>query len=241
MRLAALFLLPAMLAGPAFAADDLSKWSAYAPKGWRIIDAVEGKLGTPLIDSAVLIAEKDDATQRIKNDGLGTDPLNLNPRHLLILEKGKAGYVRKGHSAEFLPSEGSTESPCLADPLDEGGIAIAHGVLTIRLHYWLSCGSWSVSNATFYFRAEKGRHRLIGYDRASFARNGGTGEEISINYLSGRKKLTTGIAVFEAEPGETAPKQKVVWKRVGVQRYYLDTMDRRACDDFERAPSWCGY
>ncbi len=232
MRLLALLISFSVWATPTFAADDLSKWSEYAPKGWRVIEAVEGKLGKPLIDSAVLIAEKDDATQRIKNDGLGTEVLNLNPRHLLILEKGKAGYVRKGHNADFLPSEGSADSPCLADPLDEGGIEIAKGVLTIRLQYWLSCGGWGVSNTAFHFRAEKGRYRLIGYDRTSHARNGGTGEEISINYLNGRKKLTTGIEIFESEAGNLNRKQQVVWKRVGVQRYYLDAMDRSDCDEF---------
>ena len=185
--------------------------------------------------------EQDDPAKRIKNAGLGPDELNTNPRRLVFLSRTFAGYKRVGSSDNFLPPEGDSDTPCLADPLEEGGMDLRRGVLSINLNYWLSCGSWSTSKVTFKFRLEKGRYRLIGFDRSSFARNGGTGEEISINYLTNRKKVTTGVQIFEPEADTPVTKPKVVWTRIGLQKYYLDGMDRKQCDGDEQAPSWCGY
>jgi hypothetical protein len=223
---------------PARAETDLARWAQYAPKGWRIISAVEGKLGTPQSAHAVLIAEQDKPELHVKNDSLGPDTLNLNPRHLLVLGKTTGDYGRIGHAAEFLPSAGDTDAPCLADPLEEGGIDISKGILSIRLHYWLSCGSYGVTKRTFKFRKEAKGFRLIGAEVFSFSRSGGTAEETSVNFLTGRKKMTTGIAMFEDDDVAGPAKPKVTWGKAARTAFYLDTMNRSDCERDDK-PGWC--
>lgn len=227
------FLAFSLVALPAAHAAD--QWQVHVPSGWKLIGDVAQA------DAAVLMVEQDDPAKRLKNDGLGPDELNTNPRRLLFLSRAASGYKLTGSADKFLPPEGDSDTPCLADPLEEGGMDLRNNVLTINLNYWLSCGSWSTSKDSFKFRFENGRYRLIGFDRSSYARNGGTGEEISINYLSSRKKVTTGIEIFEPEAGTPATKSKVIWTRIGRQKYYLDGMDSNQCDGDESAPSWCGY
>jgi hypothetical protein len=227
------FLPLSLVALPAaHAAED---WQNHVPAGWKLIGDVADA------DAAVLMIEQDDLARRVKNSGLGPDELNTNPRRLVFLSRTSAGYKRTGSADRFLPPEGDSDTPCLADPLEEGGMDLRDNVLTLNLNYWLSCGSWSTSKDSFKFRLENGRFRLIGFDRRSYARNGGTGEEISINYLTNRKKMTTDIEIFEPEADAPTTKQKVVWTRIGRQKYYLDAMDRKQCDGDESAPSWCGY
>ena len=90
-----------------------------------------------------------------KNEGLGTDKLNLNPRTLLVLFKDKNGEYRLGAKNDkgFIEPENSEMNPCLADPLlTEGEINITKGLLKINFNYWLSCGSYYVNNSVYTFR-----------------------------------------------------------------------------------------
>jgi hypothetical protein len=209
-------------------------WGVHIPAGWKLIDHdSDGR-------SSVLIIEKDDPALRVLNENLGPNQLNLNPRRLLFLENLGAGAVLTGSADNFLPSEHSADTPCLEDPLEEGGIDLAKGALTIRLSYWLSCGSYGVTRKTYKFRAESRRYRLIGYDVASFSRSTGVGQEISINYLTGRKKRVTDIAYLEQEAGSPKLESKIQWSKVGRKPVFLDMMDLQQCQDNSgEAASWC--
>lgn len=221
----------ASAAQPANASSDLS---AFVPAGWKLIGNAKD------VGSAVLIIEKDDPLLRVPNEAMGAPELNLNPRRLLFLDDMGKGYVVTGTSDHFLPSEHSKQTPCLADPLGEGGIGLANGILTIRLNYWLSCGSYGVKRKTFKFRIEDQRYRLIGYDISSFSRSSGTGEEESINYLTGRIKRLSGVTYFEPESGKPAVPPKVTWETSDEKPYFLHSMDMKLCTRGSGNPaSWC--
>jgi hypothetical protein len=227
-RICFALVLSVALASGVTAAD----WNAHIPKGWKVIrDVAEG-------DAAVLVIEQDDPAKRIANDGLGNHILNTNPRRLLFLSRRAGIYHLTGSADSFLPSEGDPESACLADPLEEGGVGLHNGVLSIDLHYWLSCGSYGVSHKSYRFRKEAAGLRLIGLDISEMSRSGGTGTEISVNYLTGRKKTTTGIAIFAEDDQADAPKPKVKWSRVAKQSHYLENMDQQDCWLDDR-PGWC--
>ncbi|MGL4291581.1 MAG: hypothetical protein ACRCVA_34845, partial [Phreatobacter sp.] len=49
------------------------------------------------------------------------------------------------------------------------------------------------------FKARAGRIDLIGYDRITVVRSSGETRGISVNYLTGRMKLTTGTISSDAE------------------------------------------
>jgi len=81
--------------------------------------------------------------------------------------------------------------------LEGKDILIDNGVLQVRLQYSSSCGSYSVTNQIFSFRYEDKRFRLIGLDINTFSRNTGDITESSSNYLTGKRKITTGLNEFE--------------------------------------------
>jgi hypothetical protein len=213
----------------AFAGSSLwaaDKWAAHTPKGWRVILETPGELTGDKKPEIVIVVEEQDKSKIINNDRLGNQTLNTNPRRLIILTPAAHGYRQIQSVAGFLPSEGDEESSCLADPLMEnGGIEIKKGILIVTLNYWLSCGSYGVTTDIYRFRQQGNRFRLIGKDTKSYSRASGDGEEVSINYLTGRKRETTGITVIEPDEGGPVAKPKTKWSRIAPEEeQYLDNV-----------------
>jgi len=203
------------------------------PHGWKLIKSTKGDLNQDGKIDAVLVLERTDPKNLKQSDGLGAPVLNLNPRRLVVLLKTTAGYNKVVDAARFLPSENSEDSTCLSDPLEEGGIGVVRGLLQIDLHYWLSCGSWGVNHAKFIFRYENERFRLIGFDAFEFMRNSGESSEYSTNFVTGKKKITSGLNMFETTKG------KVSWKKIpGNRSYFLDEMSSE-CNGEIKGQDWC--
>jgi hypothetical protein len=202
------------------------KWEAHTPKGWRVILDTSGGLTGDKKPEAVIVIEEQDKSKLINNERLGNQTLNTNPRRLIILTPTAQGHRQIQSVAGFLPAEGDVESSCLADPLMEnGGIEIKKGVLIVTLNYWLSCGSYGVTTNIYRFRQQGNRFRLIGKDTKSYSRASGEGEEVSINYLTGRKRETTGITVIEPDEGGPVAKPKTKWSRIAPEEeQYLDNV-----------------
>ena len=216
-------LLVAMGTAPFAHAGPAASVKAWVPAGWKLIQDASGDLDGDGLDDAVLVLERTDPANIVANEGgLGTSELNLNPRRLLVLFQGPSGWRKGLQTDRFLPTEHDADSPCLADPLDEGGVTIQRGVLVIDLHYWLSCGSWAATHRSFRFRLEQGRFRLIGQDTQSFVRNTGEESASSINYLTGRKKTTETPMVSDEQ---AQPKPRTTWTHLtGPRTFYLDRM-----------------
>jgi len=211
------------------------KWKQWIPAGWKLIRTATGDLNNDGKSDAALVIEQADPRTRKQNTGLGQSVLNTNPRRLLILLNTPAGFALTAGAEHFLPSEGSPESSCLSDPLEEGGVSVKRGVLQIDLHYWLSCGSYGVTHQTFKFRYEGGRFRLIGLDTWEFMRNSGERAEASTNYLTGKRKSTTGLNDSE----QPAPKPKVAWDEVRNRGpFFLDAIGSE-CPAEANAGNWC--
>ena len=184
------------------------------------------------INDVAMVIRRDDLKLVIHNDRLGASELDTNPRRLLVFAGGAAGYRQIAATDRFIPPADSEDSSCLEDPLAEGGIAIARGMLSVKLHYWLSCGGWGVTSNMFKFRREGERFRLIGFDRTEFIRNSGEGEESSVNFLTSRKSITP-FAIDDSVP------KRLRWSRIKPQRYYLDSIDFAACPPIEKFTYLC--
>ena len=186
----------------------------FVPPGWKIIQTASGDLNNDRLNDVVLVIENGSRENFKKNESLGAETLNLNPRKLLIAfkENQKLKVVLENNG--FLPSEHDEESTCLEDPLADGGIEIKNGLLKIGLHYWYSCGTWYVNHDIFSFRFQGNRFKLIGLDSFEFHRASGESSEVSINYTTGRKKVTKGMNEFKnARP-------KVRWEKIKVGKLY---------------------
>lgn len=84
-----------------------------------------GDLNKDKLEDTVIVIEKEDK-ENIKNDVLGPDYLNLNPRILLVLFKQKDGaYILVAKNDKgFIQSENDQENPTLMDTLNGINIKI---------------------------------------------------------------------------------------------------------------------
>ncbi len=202
------------------------------PNGWTVDARAEGDLNSDGASDAVLVIRKVDPKLVRPNEGLGESRIDTNPRRLVVYVKSGEGYRRLTSADDFVPPAGSKDSPCLADPLAEGGISISRQVLTVKLHYWLSCGGWGVTSNSYQFRLESAGFRLIGFDQMAFMRSSGEGTETSVNFLTKRKSVTP-FAIDDSIP------KKLRWSRIKPQRIYLETFSLEDCRKIDNSTSLC--
>ena len=203
----------------------------FIPKGWKTVLSAKGDLNNDKLEDVAIIIEKTDKANIVKNENLGSEYLNLNPRILLVLFKQKNGsYILAGkNDKDFIKSAGDKENPALMDTLDS--ISIKNNILKIKFNYFLSAGSWSVTQNTFTFRFQNKKFELIGFDNNSYMRNSGNQEEFSINFSTNKVKITTGENMLDKKMNK--PKEE--WKTIKVnKKYVLDEMTGDIVDEIEK-------
>lgn len=85
------------------------------------------------------------------------------------------------------------------------------GVLKLRHSIFHSAGGWAFTQYTKLFRYQQGDFYLIGSEEDTIIRNSGDTEEVSINYLTGKKLTRTSNVV------KNAKKPKEVWTNIPKQ------------------------
>ena len=193
----------------------------FIPKGWKQLFIAKGDLNKDNLEDIAIIIEKNDKKNIKKNESLGPDELNLNPRIFLVLFKEKDGtYILASKNDKgFIQSENDEYDPTLMDTLSS--IDIKNNTLIINFNYFYTAGSWRTSITNYIFRYQNNRFELIGFDNNSYMRDSGEEEEFSINFSTNKIKTTTGGNVFEGNVNN--PKSK--WKTVNFKRKYtLDEM-----------------
>ena len=200
----------------------------FIPKGWKEILTTNGDLNRDKLEDTVIVIEKEDKKNIKKNDGFGSEELNLNPRILLVLFKQKDGtYVLASKNDKgFIKSEGNDDNPALMDTLDD--IIIKNNVLKIVFNYFMSAGSWWTSTNVYIFRFQNNVFELIGYESNAYMRNTGEEEGTSINFSTNKAKITTGGNIFEEK--ENNPKDE--WRYLKFEKkYILDEMTESTLDE----------
>lgn len=200
----------------------------FIPKGWKEILTTNGDLNKDKLEDTVIVIEKEDKKNIKKNDVLGPDYLNLNPRILLVLFKQKDGtYILASKNDKgFIQSENDEENPALMDTLN--GINIKNNILRINFSYFLSAGSWWTSTNVYIFRFQNNVFELIGYESNAYMRNTGEEERTSINFSTNKAKITTGGNIFEEK--ENNPKDE--WRYLKFEKkYILDEMTESTLDE----------
>lgn len=181
---------------------------AFVPKGWRIEARASGDLdGDRKPDSALVLRSTDPANVLVES--MCEERLDTNPRMVaVLLAKPGGGYRLAGHSHELIPRR---DNACQVDPFsDPGQIAIEAGTLRIDLERMMSAGGWDMGTTTFKWRLRGGAVRLAGFDYSNVRRNTGAMTLVSINYLTGRVKISTGNIGEDSE--------KVRWTRLHGRR-----------------------
>ena len=200
----------------------------FIPKGWKKILTANGDLNKDKLEDTVIVIEKEDKENIKKNDVLGPDYLNLNPRILLVLFKQKDGaYILAAKNDKgFIKSEGNEDNSALMDTLDN--IIIKNNVLKIVFNYFMSAGSWWTSTDIYIFRFQNNVFELIGYESNAYMRNTGEEEGTSINFSTNKAKITTGGNIFEEK--ENNPKDELRYLKF-EKKFILDEMTESTLDE----------
>ena len=160
----------------------------FIPHGWKLEAKAVGDLNRDKWPDAALVLRMDDPRNRIAPQWDPKQHFDTNPRMLVVaLARKGGGYVLAASDHRLIPRLGNQNQD---DPFDE--IAIRGGTLSVKMHLFMSAGGWQMGGSAYTFRWQDGGFKLIGFDRDSVMRNSGETQEVSINYLTGRKQLKSG-------------------------------------------------
>jgi len=178
----------------------------FVPKNWKIIEKAPGDLNGDKVQDYAVVIKGNNAKFLNKNDGLGENIYDTNPRMLIILFKNplenRYQLAEQSNTFVFVP-----DSPTMSEPFQ--AVKIKNGVLQLDFEQWYSAGSWGTTQASYKFKFVSGEFVLIGADKTESARNTGETETRSYNFLSNRMSITTGNFTSDA-------KKKAKWKTYKV-------------------------
>jgi hypothetical protein len=204
--LAGFCLLPAAEKPPALPAAA----QGHIPVGWKVETLVQGDLDADGLSDLTFVRVGTDPKKITKrSDGFEQD---RNPRVLVVLLARKEGYAKAGEFLKFIPPAYEDEYDNLLDRYD--GLKVEKGILCVSFQWFVTAGSWSVGEWQHKFRLEAGRLRLIGTERNIFMRNSGEKTLTSTNYLTGKRKITSGLNQFDDEPS----RPKVEWETLDSKK-----------------------
>jgi hypothetical protein len=161
----------------------------FVPRNWNVMARECGDLNGDKAQDCVLIVKGKDAKFLNKNEGLGADVFDTNPRMLLILFKNPSAnrfeLIEQSNSFIFVP-----DSPTMSEPFQS--VKIKNGVVQLDFELWYSAGSWGTTQASYKFKYMNNEFALIGADKTESMRNTGETETRSYNFLTGKMNVTTG-------------------------------------------------
>ena len=161
--------------------------AGFIPKGWKQVQLAQGDLNRDGMPDFAMVMRMDSAANRIPPSWNPDTPYDTNPWMLIAGFRDGAGYALAVSDHRLIPRH---ENPNADEEFDE--VAIANGNLKVGMHVFMSAGGWQMGGTSYTFRWQDGSFKLIGFDRDSTMRNSGETEEVSINYLTGRKVTKTG-------------------------------------------------
>jgi hypothetical protein len=177
----------------------------------------QGDLNADGLSDLVFVREETDP-KKITKRGDGYE-LNGNPRTVVVLLADKDGYLKVGDYPKFVPPAYTLEFDNYIDRFH--GLKVEKGVISITFNWFASAGTAWTSMETFKFRLEKGRVRLIGAEEDSYSRTLGDKTLTSTNYLTGKRKVTSGLEEFDVEPSHP----KITWEDLETKKpLYLEDL-----------------
>lgn len=167
---------------------EAAELAGFVPSGWKLETTSGGDLNRDGLADAALVLRMNDPGNLVATDWDPEQKYDSNPRMLVVVFARKsAGFELAASDHQLIPR---LENQNQDDPFDE--VAIANGTLRVKMHLFMSAGGWQMGGSAFTFRWHDGAFKLIGFDRDSVMRNSGETEQVSINYLTGRKLVKTG-------------------------------------------------
>ena len=167
--------------------------AGFVPKGWKLDHAQKGDLNEDGVDDLMFVLLDDDPKNIVSIETAPSNPVNTNPYMLAVAfgDKAGGGYRLALQNHELIPRP-------LETPFDElytkDGTKIENGGFTVALYRFGS----TIHVPKFRFRFQHEKFELIGFDSVSHDRNGSAVIETSVNYLSGKAEIKTGVIENDA-------------------------------------------
>ena len=191
----------------------------HVPTGWKVTELATGDLNSDGLPDLVFVREEQDPKKMTKHSGIEGYVLNANTRVLVVLLADKVGYRKVGETSKLIMPAYVHEFDNYGDCF--GGITLAKGVVEVRFDWFASAGSWWQTIEIYKFRIQEGRLQLIGSEIDTWNRSSGERFIKSVNYLTGRRKHTTGLNQFDEK--ESRPKDS--WERFDAKKpIYLEDL-----------------
>ena len=182
--------------------------AGFVPAGWTLLAERRGDLnGDGVADLALLLRMNDRANVVAVPLGDESRPFDTNPHWLLVALAERGGYRRVAQNRGLFPRP---TLPWTGEvPPGAETIRLERGSLVV---WFEQLRGWS----SYRFRWQAGAMRLIGYDDGGAS--GGCVSTISINYLTGRARLTAAPI--------SSDRTRSAWRSVRAgPRPSLDTID----------------
>jgi hypothetical protein len=159
----------------------------FVPEGWAVESRTEGDIDGDSKADLALVLRAQNRANVIPQEMCGEE-LDTNPWILAVLLAGPGGGYRLAvQNHALIPRR---ENACQLDHLV--AIAVERGALRLDFERMMSAGGWDMGTTTFKWRWRDGALRLVGFDYSNVSRNSGATGGISINYPTGRVKISTG-------------------------------------------------
>jgi hypothetical protein len=189
----------------------------FLPSGSKVISLATGDFNADGQADLVFVGEATDPKKITKRDD-GYEQ-NSNTRTIVVLLADKEGYRKIVESAKFIPPAYTFEFDNLLDRFHE--LKVEKGIVSVTFNWFASAGTWWTSLDTFKFRLEQGRVRLIGSEEDSYSRTLGDKTLTSTNYLTGKRKIISGLNEFD----EKESRPKVAWENLDAKKpLYLEDL-----------------
>jgi len=113
------------------------------------------------------------------------------PRVLAVLLGARNGYELSASNGRLVPQVDLVSQD---DPMADGELSVRPGGFDIKFGLTAGVGSYLGAAVHYRFRHQNGCFRLIGYDRLETHRATLATQDLSVNFLTGAVKYTTGNA-----------------------------------------------